>query len=79
MIGDGSQFMGKCHNRSRLANSAIVDDVDYDLRRDDGGVEDVTNRATYGRLEVLVMMPELRRGQEKQNRQGKTSQKPSAI
>ena len=61
MIGDGSQFMGKCRNRNWLANSAIVDDVDYDLRRDDRGVEDVTNRATYGRLQVLVMMPELRR------------------
>jgi len=35
--------------------------VVYDLRRDDRGVEDVTNRATYGRLQVLVMMPELRR------------------
>jgi len=53
--------MGKCRNRNWLANSAIVDDVDYDLRRDDWGVEDVTNRATYGRLQVLVMMPELRR------------------
>jgi len=71
--------MGKCHNRSWLANSAIVDDVDYDLRRDDGGVEDVTNRTTYGRLQILVMMPELRRRQEKQNRQGKTCQKPSTI
>jgi hypothetical protein len=61
LIGDRSQFMGKCHNRSWLANSAIVDDVDCNLRRDDGGVEDVTNRATDGRLQVLVMMPELRR------------------
>jgi hypothetical protein len=60
LIGDGSQFMGRCHNRSWLANSAIVDDVDYDLPRDDRGVEDVTNRATYGRIQVLVMMPELR-------------------
>jgi hypothetical protein len=61
LIGDGSQFMGKCHNRNWLSNSAIVDDVDYDLRRDDGGVEDVTNGTTYGRLQILVMMPELRR------------------
>ena len=61
MIGDGAQFMGECHNRNGLANSAIVDNVVYDLRRDDRGVEDVTNRATYGRFQVLVMMPELRR------------------
>jgi hypothetical protein len=53
--------MSKCHNRNWLSNSAIVDDVDYDLRRDDGGVENVTNGATYGRLQILVMMPELRR------------------
>ena len=61
MIGDGSQFMGKCHNRRWLADSATVDDMDHDLRRDDRSMEDVTNPATCGRLQVLVMMPELRR------------------
>lgn len=61
MISDRSQFMGERHGRSWLANSVSNDDVNDDLRWDDRRVEDVTHRAIFRRLQVLVMMPELRR------------------
>lgn len=61
MIGDRSQFMGERHGRCRLANSVSNDDVNGDLRWDDRGVEEMTDRAIFRRLQVLVMMPELRR------------------
>jgi hypothetical protein len=61
LIGDRSQFTGEGHKRSWLADSPTIDDVIYDLRGDDRGVEDVTNSATYRGLQVLMMMPEFRR------------------
>jgi len=79
LIRDGSKFVGWCYNRSRLTDPARNGDINDDLGSDNRGVHDMTNRAPRRRLKVLVMMPEIRRGQEKQNTQGKTSEQLSAI
>ena len=79
MIRDGSRFVGWRYNRSRLADPARDGDINDDLRSENRGVDGMTNCAPRWRLKILVMMPEIRRGQEKQNTQGKTSEKPSAI
>ena len=79
MIHHRSKFVGRRYNQSRLADPPRNGDINDDLGSDNRGVQDMTNRASRRRRKVLVMMPEIRRGQKKQDTQGKTSKKRSAI